>query len=599
LIASSGRLVSVNEAETKVAIVFHSERGHTRALAEAVERGASSTGVSVMAMSVDAIDWAALASADAIVFGCPTFMGSASASFKAFMDASSRKAWASRAWKDKLAAGFTVSSAASGDKLSTLTQLAVFAAQHDMIWVGLGLPPGKTTRFGSDEDLNRLGGHLGAMAQAFIDADAAEAPPESDRRTAEHLGVRVARAAIRWRTGTVVHDAPSGRHPTTKHWRFPPERPPLEPPFLRVNLRELAARPHRFEHHLMVVARFGCAQLEIATASEPLPFAHNNISDEYAIAMTTGDPTLDAIPFLTLFSDPTSALDVGRIKHRASDLVMHPVSHLHWPGRLRPPFEPFAFGPGERRTGYTLVYCASRPTESHPARPAFVSAGRAGDVKSYSETAFPFLLADTRTEDARMLGAIAETVMILDHGHETEIGPSNGAYLVVLESAGAWFAGDLVYIPAGAKLPSHDLGRALLFMSQSEPVEPPPRSWTETPEAPFAPFEEGPPGALPLSIGALSFDAISSALVRVSLDDSSVEVPRYWLARMLFRVALHRYTLGYVETYGGFFHDDRHGSTRLGLRGAGSIELDPREREAAVEALYRAVAPPGYVERVA
>ncbi len=54
-------------------------------------------------------------------------MGSASAQFKAFMDASS-KVWYTRDWKDKIAAGFTTSASQSGDKLNTLIQLAVFAA---------------------------------------------------------------------------------------------------------------------------------------------------------------------------------------------------------------------------------------------------------------------------------------------------------------------------------------------------------------------------------------------------------------------------------------------------------------------------------------
>ncbi len=57
------------------------------------------------------------------------------------------------------------------------------------------------------------------------------------------------------------------RHPTTKTWTFPPER---APDANRTNLKELAARPERFEHHLTVVARLGVAQLEIATASEPV-----------------------------------------------------------------------------------------------------------------------------------------------------------------------------------------------------------------------------------------------------------------------------------------------------------------------------------------
>jgi NAD(P)H dehydrogenase (quinone) len=35
--------------------------------------------------------WAALDAADAIIFGAPTYMGSASAPFKAFMDATSSR----------------------------------------------------------------------------------------------------------------------------------------------------------------------------------------------------------------------------------------------------------------------------------------------------------------------------------------------------------------------------------------------------------------------------------------------------------------------------------------------------------------------------
>ena len=97
-------------------------------------------------VKVEEIDrhWADLEKADAIIFGSPTYMGSASAPFKAFMDASS-KVWAAQGWKDKIAAGFTNSASQSGDKLATLQQLAIFAAQHGMMWVGLGLLPGNNS----------------------------------------------------------------------------------------------------------------------------------------------------------------------------------------------------------------------------------------------------------------------------------------------------------------------------------------------------------------------------------------------------------------------------------------------------------------------
>ncbi|MEK7244534.1 MAG: flavodoxin family protein [Pseudomonadota bacterium] len=184
---------------TKIAIVYHSGYGHTQVQAEAVARGAAAVVGSAVALIpvADAEARAAeLDAADAIVFGAPTYMGSASAPFKGFMDWSS-KAWFGQNWKDKLAAGFTNSGSHSGDKLNTLVQMFVFAMQHGMIWVGLGLMPGNNSSKGSPDDLNRLGSYAGAMAQSNVDAGPETAPPESDRRTAEHLGRRVAEMAAR------------------------------------------------------------------------------------------------------------------------------------------------------------------------------------------------------------------------------------------------------------------------------------------------------------------------------------------------------------------------------------------------------------------
>ena len=144
--------------------------------------------------------WVAIDDADAIIFGSPTYFGSASSQFKAFLDATSGR-WLEGRWKNKLAAAFTVSAGMSGDKLATLQQLNHFAMQHGMIWVGLGLLPGNNTSTGSPEDLNRLGGFMGAMAQANADASPEVAPAGSDLRTAEHLGKRVAETALRWRAG--------------------------------------------------------------------------------------------------------------------------------------------------------------------------------------------------------------------------------------------------------------------------------------------------------------------------------------------------------------------------------------------------------------
>ena len=180
-----------------VAVVYHSGFGHTRVQAEAVSRGVDSVdGSTARLVSVDEVDdrWDLLDAADAIILGTPTYMAGPSAPFKAFLDATSNR-WQEQRWKDKLAAGFTNSAGMNGDKLATLQALSLFAMQHGMVWVGLGLLPGNHTSRGSAEDLNRLAGFLGAMAQSNADEPAEVVPPVADRRTAEHLGARVRRRA--------------------------------------------------------------------------------------------------------------------------------------------------------------------------------------------------------------------------------------------------------------------------------------------------------------------------------------------------------------------------------------------------------------------
>jgi len=192
-------------ADLTVAVVFHSGGGHTRVVADSVARGVASVdGVNATLVDVGGeFDWEVLDHAGAIVFGTPTYMGGPAAAFKAFMDASSLR-WAEQRWADKLAAGFTNSAGLNGDKLNTLTSLSLFAMQHSMVWIGLGLTPGNITAQGSPEDLNRLAGFLGAMAQSNADVGPEVAPAGSDLRTAAHLGRRVAEAAARWPSGRLV-----------------------------------------------------------------------------------------------------------------------------------------------------------------------------------------------------------------------------------------------------------------------------------------------------------------------------------------------------------------------------------------------------------
>jgi multimeric flavodoxin WrbA len=194
---------------TTLSVVYQSARGHTRRLAEAVASGARGVeGVDVHLLEIVGADvhggrWsndtilATLDASDAIAFGCTTYMGSVSAIFKAFLEKAFEK-WLVQAWKDKFAAGFTNSASPSGDKLSTLMQLSVFAAQMSMLWVGVSDGPGGNLSTSTPENINRLGSWLGLMGQSNGDQSLELAPPRGDIATAMRLGERLAGVTQRW-----------------------------------------------------------------------------------------------------------------------------------------------------------------------------------------------------------------------------------------------------------------------------------------------------------------------------------------------------------------------------------------------------------------
>jgi len=194
---------------TQVAIIYHSGFGHTAVLAGDVARGVDAAGATPVLLAIEAGQtnfdefFAVAAESDALIFGSPTYMGTISAPMKAFMDASAAPYFV-KAWKDKLAAAFTVSGSPSGDKLNTLTSLAIFAAQHGMLWIGTGQNPGNNDDTSAATEVeNRLGSFIGAMAQAANDS-AEVTPKAGDRATALSLGQRVAAAATRWKAGAAT-----------------------------------------------------------------------------------------------------------------------------------------------------------------------------------------------------------------------------------------------------------------------------------------------------------------------------------------------------------------------------------------------------------
>lgn len=178
-----------------IIVIYHSGYGHTAKIAQAVAQGANAQLLAIDAQgNLPEGGWENLESADAIIFGSPTYMGSVSWQFKKFADASS-KPWGTQKWKDKLAAGFTNSATMNGDKLSTLHYLFTLSMQHGMLWVGTGMMPANT-KAAKRDDVNYVGSFSGAMAQTPSDASVEEVV-KGDLETARLFGQRVAQVATR------------------------------------------------------------------------------------------------------------------------------------------------------------------------------------------------------------------------------------------------------------------------------------------------------------------------------------------------------------------------------------------------------------------
>lgn len=182
-----------------VTILYFSGTGNTKLAVDAVSQGCQSVeDISVECLEIVGTDiiegrWAnediaaALDKSDAIIFGTPTYMGSVAGQMKTFMDAMAPR-WYTAAWRDKIAAGFTVSSLAAGDKLNALQTILVFSMQMGMVWVGTG------GNFSQGVNVN--GFYLGAGLQSQSEAGD-EIFSVADINTAEFLGKRVAELLTR------------------------------------------------------------------------------------------------------------------------------------------------------------------------------------------------------------------------------------------------------------------------------------------------------------------------------------------------------------------------------------------------------------------
>ncbi len=180
-------------------LIYFSGSGHTAKLAQLVAEGINSIDdAEIFVIDVEKMqetDWIRLDRSDGIIFGSPTYMGSAAAGFKLFIEkASSRGTWTGQKWTDKIAAGFTVATYPGGDKLNTLIELSVFAAQLGMIWVGQNHVGSRVAQDGLN--INNDGSWLGLTATSSRDKTLLI--NNHDANTARLFGKRVAISIQRW-----------------------------------------------------------------------------------------------------------------------------------------------------------------------------------------------------------------------------------------------------------------------------------------------------------------------------------------------------------------------------------------------------------------
>jgi len=100
---------------SRIAVIYHSETGNTRRMAELILDGARSIeGTEAEMFSVEDLDSDYIDSADAVILGCPTYEGSLSWQMKRFLDSPGVKlagklgaAFASQNWPGGGGADFT------------------------------------------------------------------------------------------------------------------------------------------------------------------------------------------------------------------------------------------------------------------------------------------------------------------------------------------------------------------------------------------------------------------------------------------------------------------------------------------------------------
>lgn len=187
-----GSLASQAQQRPSILIAYYSQGGHTRAMAEAVAKGARSvSGVEVKLLTVAETTEKDVRAADAIIVGSPVYNANVAPEVSGFMN---RWPFEGAPLRDKIGAAFV-----TGGGISAGEELAQMSILHSMLIFGMMVVGGPewTSPFGASAitveapfDSIKIGKSLLA--------------PEFEKK-GEALGKRVAELAIRWQKTRSTH----------------------------------------------------------------------------------------------------------------------------------------------------------------------------------------------------------------------------------------------------------------------------------------------------------------------------------------------------------------------------------------------------------
>ncbi|MUM18885.1 hypothetical protein BI330_19785 [Mycobacterium sp. CBMA 623] len=122
-----------------VAVIYYSETGSIKRMAEAAAEGAAKAGADVRLLPADEartddIEWA-----DVVLFGTPSHYGTIAAGLKTYID-STGDLWRAGKLADKVYGAFVSSASTHGGQETTLTNFTTIFTH----WGGIIVPPGAT-----------------------------------------------------------------------------------------------------------------------------------------------------------------------------------------------------------------------------------------------------------------------------------------------------------------------------------------------------------------------------------------------------------------------------------------------------------------------